>query len=885
MTRRAILFLSLRGYPSGSELTLPIRVKIRKIMDFTHRLIFFYPFLLLENNYQKRKTVNKRIINTFLLIFMVGSLYAQSFPKKSAFMAEPVICFASPEVRKSYVPPPREFLERLKSTKKGAEIIVDYKGFPDSVRVAFEYAVSIWESLLSSAVPIYIEARWQELDSRVLANCGATDFLRDFPGAPNKGVYYPIALAEKLQRKELTGPGIPDMIARFNSTMAWYTGTDGNTPVNRYDMVSTVLHEIAHGLGFTGFFSANVSRFTGSLGRGDGIPAIYDINVQDFQRNYLADESIYPNPSQTLYSALISSQLFSGSYLGSYWNKQTRPRLYAPSAYNPGSSIYHLNSASYPYGNPNSLMTHETGRGQAIHSPGPLALGMLYDMGWKHLFFNFEPLKDVETAEGPLAFIAGVESDLGLDLSSFYLYYSYDRFKNHRDSVLFVANNHMANYSANLLPVIQEGTISYYLAASDTTGREFTFPFSYPENLFQVRIGRDTIKPVITHSPPAYVLSTDISYLLETEISDNIGVGSATAIIYRDNLEIGRRALEKREGDLYSLELFLSEWGLQSGGVLEYRITATDVSTSENYSELPSGSSFKVTVEKIMPPISGYFTDFSGGSADFIAGDFRIGSAKFFNDPALFSPTPYPSPEKDNQTFDLITMLRFPIIVKERGIISFDEVVLVEPGENGTRFGDDEFWDYVIVEATRDSGKNWLPLIDGYDSRANTAWLERYNSYISGQNSLATGTRDLYINRQFTLTDNGNFKAGDTILIRFRLFSDPYANGWGWAIDNLRIQQPVSVNLESTLSPGHIRFWPNPFRDILSWGYSADKPTAALTFEIFDLTGRLLKTVIHRDVYPGMESNVPLDDIPPGFCIVSVKADQVPVTRVKLLRQ
>jgi hypothetical protein len=776
-------------------------------------------------------------------------------------------------------------MERLKSTQKGAEIIVDYKGFPDSVKVAFEYAISIWESLLSSPIPIYIEARWQALDSRTLANCGAADFLTDFPGAPYSGVYFPIALAEKLQRKELTGPGSPDMIARFNSTIAWYTGTDGNTPVNRYDFVSTVLHEIAHGLGFTGFFFVNASRLTGAYGGGDGLPAVYDINVQDFQRRYLIDESIYPNPSQNLYNALVSSQLFSGSYLGSYWNKQARPRLYAPSPYNPGSSIYHLNSASYPYGNPNSLMTHETGRGQAIHSPGPLALGMLYDMGWKHLFFNFEPLKDIEKAGEPLSFIAGVDSDLGLDLSTFYLHYSYDRFKSHKDSVLFVSGENMANFSVSLLPGIQEGTISYYLAASDTTGREFTFPYSYPESLFQVRIGRDTIKPVITHTPPDYVLSTDLSYLLQAEISDNMGIGSAMVIIYREGLETGRKTLEKGEGDLYSLELVLAEWGLQSGGVLEYKIIAEDIAEVVNYSESPSGSSYKVTVEKIMPPISGYFTDFSGGSADFITGDFRIGSAKSFNDPALFSPTPYPSSEKDNQSFDLITMLRYLIIVKDRGVISFDEVVLVEPGEEGTLFGDEEFWDYVIVEATRDSGKNWLPLIDGYDSRSNLAWLERYNSFISGQNSLATGTRDLYINRRFAITDNGNFKAGDTILIRFRLFSDPYANGWGWAIDNLRIQQPVSANQENVLSPGHISFWPNPFRDVVRWSYSADKPTAALTFEIYDLTGRLLKTISHRDVNPGMESFIPLDDIPPGFCIVSVKADQIPVTRVKLLRQ
>ena len=58
--------------------------------------------------------------------------------------------------------------------------------------------------------------------------------------------------------------------------------------------------------------------------------------------------------------------------------------------------------------------------------------------------------------------------------------------------------------------------------------------------------------------------------------------------------------------------------------------------------------------------------------------------------------------------------------------------------------------------------------------------------------------------------DNDFFSEGDTILIRFRLFSDPYAHGWGWAIDNLRIQFVVSAPL-TVLSPGNIAVYPNPF--------------------------------------------------------------------------
>jgi hypothetical protein len=99
-----------------------------------------------------------------------------------------------------------------------------------------------------------------------------------------------------------------------------------------------------------------------------------------------------------------------------------------------------------------------------------------------------------------------------------------------------------------------------------------------------------------------------------------------------------------------------------------------------------------------------------------------------------------------------------PILVKQNGIMSFDEVVLVEPGETGTTFGDSEFWDYVIVEGSKDFGKTWLPIINGYDSRANSTWLTVYNSNISGQDSKSLGSKELFINRQFSITANGNFQ-------------------------------------------------------------------------------------------------------------------------------
>ena len=45
----------------------------------------------------------------------------------------------------------------------------------------------------------------------------------------------------------------------------------------------------------------------------------------------------------------------------------------------------------------------------------------------------------------------------------------------------------------------------------------------------------------------------------------------------------------------------------------------------------------------------------------------------------------------------------------------------------------------------------------------------------------------------FLCRPSDNISAGDTLLVRFRLFSDPFANGWGWVIEDLKINPLVDA--------------------------------------------------------------------------------------------
>ena len=205
----------------------------------------------------------------FLLFIFVGifTASAQKNWQKQGIKAPPPVCYASGKVEKNYTPPPPEFLNRLKSTsEQKSEIIVNYSLFPDTAKQAFEYAVSIWEHIIESPIPIYIQANWRSKDVNVLGSCGPSDFYTNFEEVPHENRYYPVALVEKITKTEITGSANPDMNAEFNKNIDWYYGTDGNTPDSLYDFVSVVLHEIAHGLGFTGFFFLTEDEENGAYG-------------------------------------------------------------------------------------------------------------------------------------------------------------------------------------------------------------------------------------------------------------------------------------------------------------------------------------------------------------------------------------------------------------------------------------------------------------------------------------------------------------------------------------------------------------------------------------------------------------------------------------------
>ncbi|HET6556344.1 MAG TPA: T9SS type A sorting domain-containing protein, partial [Prolixibacteraceae bacterium] len=642
--------------------------------------------------------------------------------------------------------------------------------------------------------------------------------------------------------------------------------------------VSVVLHELTHGLGFTGLLNSYQGR--GSYGYGsDALPSVFDHHIINKDQQYLVNKTLFPNPSVTLNIGLTSGWLEFYTQLA----ESTLPRLYAPVTFDEGSSLYHLDDATYPAGNANSLMTPFTGMGEKIHHPGPDALAIMYEMGWRSISIRHNPLKDIETGSTPVDFTAIIDSDNELDFSKLYLVYSTSRFSK-TDSVLLKPTGTPGSFSVTLSQ-FKSGQVDYFFSAADVFGRRFVFPSNSPHTYLSFRIGADRQLPVVKHEPVKFMLSSSPSARVEAKVTDNLGVKSVSIEYIINGGTLQRIAMQPVSNDLYSADFTLPEGSVKGGEKVSYRIVATDASQQANVGRLPFSGYNTFIVETIKTPSEKYNNNFNNTLNDFIGTDFFLSTPAGFASRGLNSSHPYPSPDADNMEYNYTTILRNPILLKPGGIMSYDEIVLVEPADPGITFGDEDFWDYVIVEGSKDGGKTWMPLIDGYDSNSSSSWLDLYHSSTSGNNSTAVPTNDHFVRRQFQLTGNGNFAPGDVILIRFRLFSDPYSHGWGWIIDNLSIQDMTTSANSPHISSGEVMVYPNPVTDQLHVSVESKNMPGKLILKVYNASGTVVFNQHYAVGVKGFHQMVDVRNFAPGLYLIAVEAENGQKITRKILVQ
>lgn len=774
------------------------------------------------------------------IILSGGKAFAQSSPVRYTGQIGKIVYFGTGIDANIRVAPPEKFLRQLKSGQTNrAQFIVTYHNFPENAKVAFQYALDIWSSILKSDVPIHVDATWSStLASGVLGSTSPGNLYTYIPGSLLFNTFYAVSVAEKMTGKDLNNTTDPDIVINLNKNITWYYGTDGVPQTGKYDLVTIVLHEICHGLGFTGSFS--VSGTTGSWGYNyPPVPETFDYYVENTNGQQLINTGLFQNPSVILKTYLTSTHVYFDGPVEKKANNGIRTALYAPASWSSGSSIYHLDFTNTLA---NKLMMPSIGTASVIHDPGPIVTGIMGDIGWIHTTIRHDTLHDMETIQGPVTINTTIFSDTLLKKNSLYLYYSTDTFKT-ADSIPLISTGTQDEYAANLT-IPRLGTkMNYYISSRDTFGRHFTLPSLAPSYLFGFYVGPDTIKPTIQHQSPSFFLKTATSVHLTALVKDNLGLDTVYMEYQHNNDAPLYIPMHYDSLTSYSVNLPLQQFNLAAGDSVLYRIIAIDSSLQHNVAYSPAQGFYHIPVEDVSLPQVAYHNNFNTPTSDFLLDGFSITQPSGFYTPALHSLHPYKSPEKDNAHFDYYALLKVPVIIDSTtAFIRFDEIALVEPGITGAPFGSVDFFDYVAVEGSKDMGTSWQYLADGWDANAYPDWLARWNSKIDNKgNSLATTDMQLYKKRNINMLSNGNFSPGDTILVRFRLYSDPYAWGWGWVIDNLNIQDlTTSAEVSKTISQ-NFSVYPVPATDYLNISFSDPGLTGEATISIFNITGVLIR--------------------------------------------
>ncbi|WP_462247962.1 T9SS type A sorting domain-containing protein [Ekhidna sp.] len=740
---------------------------------------------------------------------------------------EETICYASNKVENTHVPAKLFSARLIRMTEPTSHISVAYNGFTEEAQAAFQYAVDIWARTITSEVPIRITANWSQLGSGVLGSASATSTVSNFENAPEKDVRYPLALAEKLARKQLNFEAQSEISANFNSQIDWYYGTDANPPSNQFDLVSVVLHEIGHGLGFSASFGANAQLAVWGLDNTGqtNMPIIYDLYLFDQLENQLINESIYPNNSEELLDAVTNNSVAFGSNLARN-TYGTFPPIYAPNPWNGGSSISHLDEAVFPAGNENSLMSPQFGLGEAIHLPGEVTQAIFAEMGWVHTFLNHQEILFAESPDEPIRFLLDIESDSSIISENIILIVSGDEFSTTTSYPLNESLLSEITFEVNVPYDDLPAETQYYFEYTSPDGRLYQFPNGGSLNALSVAKSQDLEAPSIAHIPISFITESDVN--IQLQASDNFGIDTAYIEYKTSNSNnsqfAGLSMLENIENG-FAFSKSQQDLGLSLSDTLFYQIHVQDKSINENTITFPSeGFSFAKVIE-IGDPVDYYELSFdtpqASDSLELI--NLKIDNREGFNSNSIGTEHPYSNDAEGLASF----MLKHPINLQESTMLSFEEILLSQPTS-----------DFLLIEGSQDNGASWTQIGEIADASSNASWLERFNSTDNQDGSLAVADPSLYRNREIILIDdNLPFAINDNLLIRFSFIVDGEFNGWGISIDNIRIGEPI---VSSVAEESSIALYPNPVFETLNIRMLDERK---LRMNIRELSGRTIDQI------------------------------------------
>ncbi len=261
------------------------------------------------------------------------------------------------------------------ATTLGAQRLAVFNRAADILNATFDIAVTV--NVNSSFDPLFCDT-----NSATLGSAGAADY--EFINDGSEWTVYADALANQLQGGDVT-PAATEINAQFNSgignpgclqSSGWYLGFDDPAGSGN-SLLSVVLHEIMHGMGFLSLLGSDGS--SGATVSGNYVYDPYSKLLYDATQGARVTTL---NQSQRAAATVSNGNLVwdgaqANAQLGGFSTgvNNGRMQMYAPTSYTPGSSVNHFDTATAP----NELM--EPQYMEFLDAAG-LAKYLLADIGW-----------------------------------------------------------------------------------------------------------------------------------------------------------------------------------------------------------------------------------------------------------------------------------------------------------------------------------------------------------------------------------------------------------------------------------------------------------------------------------------------------------------------
>ena len=242
-------------------------------------------------------------------------------------------------------------------------------------RTATEYALELWSEQFAGIVPVTMQVLFQPMPAGTL---GSSQIMPHY-FYPTTQSWYCSSVGNQLVGYNVV-PSQRDIIIRMNSNFGFHYELNANPSGGKYDFVTIMLHEVAHGLGFSRMLEEDgryrYIRPNGTQGYDDN-PGIYERQL--FQgpngpciTELSQAERAALTKSGNLYAGAPGSNLLAA-------NGGDRVRIYAPTVFATGSSIAHWDNS---VNNFSTFMKPSISSNFGLHAFNTRKIGILLDVGW-----------------------------------------------------------------------------------------------------------------------------------------------------------------------------------------------------------------------------------------------------------------------------------------------------------------------------------------------------------------------------------------------------------------------------------------------------------------------------------------------------------------------